>query len=439
MRIFAVIGLLFLFCAGPGFAATAWQESFNQGRTDFEAGRWQEAFENFNRAFVQEPGNVEISFLLGRSAFESGDFENAVMAFDRVLILDPDSARVKLELARSYMGLEAWSLARRYFEEVLAGGPPPTVRENIETMLAVIDRAEKRHFVNGIFSLEYALDDNARTSPINDIVRTVLGDVTLTGAGAVPETDHIINATLLIKHRYQEPGNPLSWQSTGILFNSAYRDESDLNLRYFGLRTGPAGQRGRLTWEAQALLNHLELDADAYLTSWGLDFGLGLVLNPSGQMKFFIRTEQKDYRTVDARDAIMFRFGIEPAYVVGRNRFILTMEGETEDADNPVYSYNRFKGALAYHRQLPWDYVLMLSSEYRRTEYHGKEPVFARSRYDDVWEFEVGLARVFWRSTDRRRSSLTGRLSHNHTKSDSTISLYSYDKNVTAATVTMGF
>ena len=69
--------------------------------------------------------------------------DEAVAAFRAMLVDRPELIRVRLELARAFFLKEEDSLARRHFEQVLAGNPPAGVALNVNRFLAQI-RARKR-------------------------------------------------------------------------------------------------------------------------------------------------------------------------------------------------------------------------------------------------------------------------------------------------------
>ena len=69
--------------------------------------------------------------------------DEAIAAFHSLLVRRPDLVRVRLELARAFFLKGEDSLARRHFEQVLAGNPPAGVALNVNRFLAEI-RARKR-------------------------------------------------------------------------------------------------------------------------------------------------------------------------------------------------------------------------------------------------------------------------------------------------------
>ncbi len=69
--------------------------------------------------------------------------DEAIAAFRAILVNSPELVRVRLELARAFFLKEEDTLARRHFEQVLAGDVPPAVAANIQRFLRVM-RARRR-------------------------------------------------------------------------------------------------------------------------------------------------------------------------------------------------------------------------------------------------------------------------------------------------------
>ena len=78
--------------------------------------------------------------------------DEAIAAFRKMLVADPSLARVRLELARAFFLKGEDTLAKRHFEQVLAGKPPAGVALNVNRFLAEI-RARKRWSVRVGFAL----------------------------------------------------------------------------------------------------------------------------------------------------------------------------------------------------------------------------------------------------------------------------------------------
>ena len=119
------------------------------------AGRFEDALSRLRRLDEDEAAGGEARFFLGLAAIGAAQrpglavaardalLDEAIAALRAMLIDDPGRVRVRLELARAFFHKGDDGLARRHFEQVLAGKPPPNVAANIARFLAEI-RARKR-------------------------------------------------------------------------------------------------------------------------------------------------------------------------------------------------------------------------------------------------------------------------------------------------------
>ena len=105
--------------------------------------------------------------------------DEAIANFRAILVNRPELVRVRLELARAFFLKQEDTLARRHFEQVLAGKPPEAVAANIQRFLNVM-RARRRWTAH--FGAAIAPDSNLNAASDN---RTILVDTPL---GRLPFT-----------------------------------------------------------------------------------------------------------------------------------------------------------------------------------------------------------------------------------------------------------
>ncbi|MFZ5762109.1 MAG: surface lipoprotein assembly modifier, partial [Thermodesulfobacteriota bacterium] len=377
-------------------------------------------------------------FYLGRAAFETGRFEEAVMAYDRILIADPEAQRVKLELARAHLQLGSREIAKQYFKEVQATNPPEQVWKNIQQFLDVIAASEKRHFVNGTFTLGHAWDDNARSAPVSDRISLGLFEFTLTGQSATPQNDQINTSTLVLNHIYKNDDYPFVWKTAATTYNALYGTLYDLDINYLGLTTGPVFQRENLMWDVQLLASSIDVEHDRYQSSFGATTSCTAMLTQNLLATFGVRVEEKNNYADPERDATNLLYSAGPVLIEGPNRVSLSFSKEIEIASNEVNSYNRFGWKIRYDRELPYDLALYAGLGYTNTDYDEIHPFFQEWRSDEVKEVVAGLSRVLWKDPAKGQV-LIAQLGHTYTDSVSNIDLYTYRKNVTELSLTVSF
>jgi len=426
-----VIALTFSFVSVSFASDQETIDLFKKGKHYFDNKEYQEAYDYFFKAFQIDPGNLDINFYLGRAAFQKGDYEAAVMAFERILMMHPDVMRVKLEMGRSYFKLKSYELARQYFNEVLETDPPDLVRKNIENFLAAIDAAETRHFFIATVSSGITWDDNVRVAPASDKIRTVIGDVTLTGQSASPQSDRIFNTAAIFTHVYKFRDDKMIWRSSGINYNAMYQFEDDLDQIYFNLTTGPEMRFGKYLLKVNGITNYLYLDDDRYLGTLGMGSTITFPFISYQMVDVGLKGEKKYFFQDESKDAVNLQIAASSFFTWRSNRIGVALTGESEDAVDDINSYNRYGVMLNYSRILPLDFIFSTSVRFQRTEYGEVESLFDEDRCDEVTDIKFGLSKTLWRSSDKRRSLLF-LLNYAHTDSDSNIDLYIYKKNVTA-------
>ncbi|OGQ96999.1 MAG: hypothetical protein A2521_11745 [Deltaproteobacteria bacterium RIFOXYD12_FULL_57_12] len=427
--------------AAPLFGTSrplAAENPLQAGKSYFDQGKFDLAHEALLEAFKSDPGNLDISFYLGRAAFEKGDYEAAVMTFDRILIMNPDASRVKLELARSYLKLGATDTARQYFQEVLATDPPAAVRANVEKYLATIQTLTKKHYFSGLVALGYDFNDNVRSAPISETVKTVIGDVTLVGPTSTPQHDQIFSTTVALNHVYSDQDRSRSWKTSGMVYNALYGKQHDLDVSFFNLSTGPAWRSESFLLELYGTASYLNLDDDRYLGSIGAGATATFVIDPRLSVSVQLQLSDNNYFQDANRDAFTTTVAAGPVLTLDKNRLSATISLTDENATHDVYSFLRTGAGLRYDRQLTADLALFASGRYRETNYEGVEALFDKDRLDKIWDMGVGITKVMWRSATQQRQ-LSVQLSHTYTDANSTIDLYTYEKNVTATLLQFAF
>jgi len=405
----------------------------------FDRGEFDRAYQEYHRLFLSDPGNPEINFSLGRAAFEAGDFEAAVMAFERVLMARPDAVRVKLEIGRCYFHLGSLETAKGYFDEVMAADPPQQVRANIEKYLDAIRSSKKEHFISARISLGIDFDDNVNTAPSSSIIEItdLLGNVfpvTMDDA----QGDQIFTGTAHLNYLYKPLGGSLCWKFSALNYNALYRDEENLDLNLFDFKAGVCIEHGNMAWDVYGLANHLILDHDQYLRTSGGGTSLSFILSPRILLSTDARYRKKNYDELNERDAHNLSFTLTPSFALEIGRISFSAGWERESAKEDVNTYTRLNGIAGYQADLPFALGVYASYWYQGTDYDETYPLFGKKRSDDVQYFSAGLSRTFALAAPRG-SAIILNIGYTHTRSDSTIDLYTYTKNVTSMSVTFAF
>lgn len=432
MKRFIWLGGLLLLLAPASLSA---QDAFNEGKQLFAAGSYVQAVEHLQRAFQDNPGNLDASYYLGRAAYESGDYETAVMAFERVLIADPDATRVKLELARAYLQLGAPDIAREYFKNVQATNPPLAVWQHAQQFIDSIDAAKRKHRFTGFLSLGAFYDDNVGNVPAGATVDIGGLPVQL---DQKPRGDVGLQALLNLNHVYRIADTPYAWKNTLTTSHNVYDDETANDLSYLGLHSGVIRHAGNTIWELQGMVGHVDLQSDRYLGLLGLGLNHTHLVSRYLEMNLGLSFQDKTYYQNRDRDAQTWTMNINPVFSYGKNRLSLNFTGEQEDAAADHFDYWRTTIAARYDRELAMDFAAFAGFRMQRTDYDGREPLFDSARRDRQTVWEIGLSKTLWRSTDQKQL-LAMQIHYSCTDNDSNLELYDYDKGVTLTSFTLAF
>ncbi len=142
----------------PPSPATATQSAVGtvtKAKALVKRGRYTEALAILKPLATRRPVEGDVLFLIGITAIgasqQRGISENArdtlldaaIAALRSMLVRRPGLVRVRLELARAFFLKGEDTLARRHFEQVLAGKPPAAVALNVNRFLNLM-RARKR-------------------------------------------------------------------------------------------------------------------------------------------------------------------------------------------------------------------------------------------------------------------------------------------------------
>ena len=125
------------------------------------------------------PEQIDVLFLFGLASLGAAQLpetsksqraeylDEAIAAFHKILVARPELVRVRLELARAFFVKGSDGLARRNFERVLAGDPPPAMAANIRRFLTAI---RQRRRWSGYFGATLAPDTNINASSDEDTI-----------------------------------------------------------------------------------------------------------------------------------------------------------------------------------------------------------------------------------------------------------------------------
>ena len=377
-----------------------------------------------------DPSSEELNLAYGLQCLSMESYSHAALAFERILIMNPANDRARIELARACYLLGQMDESRAQFERVLAGSPPPAVRQRIEEYLEAIGRCQSKWRFTGRIESGAQYDGNVNYGPASQIIGIApisIGTLWLDQLQLAPESEPksawggYAAGTLLWSYQPRF-GHPLSFSGYGRMEGNSLDDASEYNLSTVQACGGP-----RLQWGAQALdmpvhVEYLVRGGDSLATVAGLTPGYYRQVAPKLGMSLTANFDYRDYAESSERDGFFGAFGVQATLGFGaRAQFMGGARVIRESPESGIWrntGWEVFTGVLL----TPLDRLSCYgNATFRKSEYDDRESMSPNDRRDEQGSFVVGAA---WRFTE----SWGMNLNVQYTTSQSTFDLYEYDR-----------
>lgn len=171
--LFLTLPLLLLSCAADVKPeATAQSEAHNRmGYSYFNSGQLNEAYAEFQKAIILDPGNKEALNQLGYISSLYKKYDDAIAYYQRSIAADPNYSEAMNNLGVVYGELERWDEAIRYFNAALKN----VLYRSPEKAYSNMGYA---YYRKGEYALaEKALNDALLRNPVYPVARQTLGQV----------------------------------------------------------------------------------------------------------------------------------------------------------------------------------------------------------------------------------------------------------------------
>lgn len=383
---------------------------------------------------------------------EQGNLFTSIEAFETVLSNRPTLNRVRLELADVYYRTLNFEEAKRQAQIVLDDPKTPeNVRLSVLTFLAQVKKDEeaftaKRHAWEPWVSVGLLHDTNVNFGPSSDIVP---GGLIVTPESQ-PKSDEAITLSAGVTHRYQSP-NPVRigekaarfvWQSQANYYRKSYFSEDAFNLDVLTLATGPG-------WFVPNYWRAAVVGQADYLRYGDEELAWFTSLSPNvtwefqnGEITWDAIIQRRDFtRAVDeGRDSDYAATGISLGKLFQGGK--LALQGGvhvfTESASQSRYSNDGTEVFIGAN-YLAWQNGTVYGrASQRDSKYDGvwDTPSFPVSRDETENRYEIGFTHDFKQGPmDHWR--LSG--SYTYTENSSNVSLFDYNRDVTAINLSRSF
>ena len=431
-------------CAIPTLAATvppppSPMASMVEARKLVQDRRFEEALAVL-RPMARGPAvHANVRFLLGLAAVEVSQkpglaeaerdalLDEGVTAFRTALIDRPELVRVRLELARVFFLQGKDSLARRHFEQVLAGELPPPVIANVQRFLAEI-RARKRWSV--YFGAALAPDSNIGAASDERFIQIHIGGVPLSFRRDQEQlATSGVGLSLWTGGEYQHPvGERVRLRAGGDLSRREYPGAA-FDQTHLGVHLGPrwlAGPRTDLSLLGSARRSLVAGSAD--YDALGGRFEARRRLTPRTSVTARASWHDRRYRTDRHLDGPALDLSLSGSWVAAPTVRVDGALGYGRERPGLL----RFRSSSRWARvgaevALPRGFVVGASAQLRWTDFEGEWPP-----HTPPGELREDRTRTLSASVHHRRFTLYGfspELAVTNEARRTNAQLYDYRKN----------
>ena len=314
--------------------------------------------------------------------------DEAIAAFHAMLVKRPELVRVRLELGRAFFLKGEDDLARRHFEQVLAGKPPAAVAHNVNRFLSRI-RARKRWTVR----VGIALAPDSNIGAASDEQTIYIGGLPfrrdqqeLTKSG--------IGLSAWAGGEYQHPLGERWRLRAGADISRREYPESEFDRMSVSVHLGPRWLVGRYTEAsllAQVRRHWLANEPDNYDLGPQVEVRHRLTRRMVGNARISSASRRYDERT--HLDGPVADVSLGGTYV-----FAPTLRGNAavgwgrEKPEAERWRHERRWVQAGISAALPWGFTVGASGTLRWTDYEGNWSFFTQSnqpRRDVTRSFRV--------------------------------------------------
>ncbi len=417
------------------------QPLFKDGLKAFKSSDYKEAYIVFDKLFKTDSANPQFNYYLGRSAFALELYEKALGAFDRVLIIDENHIRSKLERGRSYVALKMYDEAKIDLEEVLNSNPPKEVKANIKILLELMDKKEKRSFINYFLTIGVGYDTNINSNPAQEDLIDYLAD-----SQGLPkdniETDGEIKdkfatESLNIHHIYDfgKRGHFFIDNSLNI-YNQNYLDNSNFDILFTSFSSGVGYAKNGLKIVIPIYYDKVLYGSNSLLDSIVLAPRLSKKISKSLYFNSYIKFQRKFYSKSEdeGRDSNIRELGVGFSKIINSHliTFNYSFANENKNKSNDIKFIDKDLQVFKIGYATDIANLLNLNLQYS----------LRKSKYDSIVENkyrEDNYHSYFIKLSKNINKKISLNTSYNYIEDDSNYIPMIYDKDVYLINLNINF
>lgn len=376
--------------------------SYKDGLAYYKNKEYQKAYDSFSEAFKYDMGNKNINFYLGRSAYEIQNYDMAISAYDRILLTDPNNARVRLELGQTYLKMQQFTQAKKEFSEALKLKMPKVARKRAEANIKLIERKEKKHFINSALVLGINYDSNINSSAdagdYSIYVPQFGSNLSLSNDGT-KQSATSYQAVALVNHLYKYKDD-LSLGNRFTAFAQKYNNFKDKDIHAFSYAFTPTYYRKGDKFDTAFGIDKLWMAHKPYLVSYSIYPKYTKILNKITSLEIGVKYSKK--RHSNSED----KFKNTDNYEWKNNLKYLTKDygifSVGIDLGKEVEAYEQrtdvskefYKLSIGNSYNIKEKYLLTTSLSFQNTLYKDNDVNFLSRRDENKYDLSVGLTRA---------------------------------------------
>jgi hypothetical protein len=402
-----------------------------------EQGQSREAFQLLEPLESARLGDPVFDLLFGIAAVDVGQNTRGVFALERVLALQPDNARARAEIGRAYLALGEHRKAKNEFETVRQQPVPDGVQNTIDSVLAVIERAEDntRSRWKGYLEGSLGTDSNINSATSSRSVAVPGLGLGILDPLSLQRGDNfgILGGGVSYRRPLGE-GYFLTAGANGWLRNNF--SEPDFDTRALDGSAGIQRLRDKDTINVTASASTFVLDNNRLRDTWGLNAQWQRDLDSVRQVSIYSQYANVSYPGQSIRNVDRYVLGAAYAQAVSARVIVFGSAyagQEVERESDAEWLGHRLWGVRAgaqYRIDRRW--MIYGNAFFESRDYGGKEPLFNESRRDSQTDFNVGVdyqIERFWRASVRV----------SHVVNHSNIDIFKYDRDIATASIRRDF
>lgn len=393
------------------------------------------------------PNNLDLYFNYAKAATVLGKADEAEFAYKHMLEINPNLPRVKLDLGLLYGKTGRFKEAKALLEEVLQTNPPEAVKNNINNLLADINKAMKKDKL--LIAVSFGINNDSNANSAASTGETTFNEISIPlSANSKRQTDTqefgLLSLTHL--HKFEVPNNnfDLALNSNTTFYRTNQTSEHNLDLSMVSVKTGPM-----LTykpWKAQMGFNlgvsQIVLNSTKYLKTRSGDLVFkyaprdDLIFDSTTTYEYRKFANSPSVRTNTSRTGNAYQEKLGATYALTpKDIFSANVTWRVEDAPRADYYGMHQTGYTgSYTRILPYDISLNLSGTFKESFYNAPDPTINDSvmRHDRERSFGLTFSKKF-------PKNITFTTGYQYKNSTSNIQNYDYVNHRISAAISWAF